>query len=272
MAENVITKAADVKLDGHALAVYEAAYSAVQDWLAGKSGLRATDPWRVKLQFFRTDLLRKALAVSRVCQFLKGERPRSVLHCDEIIPALWWWRRQVHLHRAIYSYISTVKCKLHMPHPTSMSDLLRESTPLSLSRPVLAELSPQDRMQHSILMCNEEPLSVATLRAKLRNQRDFKKMTRLAEHIADAVEALEEVGLLRKAPEQKRSREESDLVGSDTQEDAEDKPTSNRKRRKPISSRGRLPGWFTKVPCSEHAAQATERRKKLLCPVERFPA
>lgn len=272
MAKKVLTEAAEVKLDGHALAVYEAAYAAVQDWLADKPGLRATDPWRVKLQFFRTDLLRKALAVSRICQFLKEEEPRSVLHCDEIIPALWRWRRQVHLHRAIYSYISTVKCKLHMPHPTNMSDLLRESTPLSFSRPVLTELSQQDRMQHSILMCNEESFSVATLRGKLRNLRPFKKVTRLAEHIADAVEALEEVGLLRKAPEQKRSQEESDLVGSDTPEDAEDKPTANRKRKLPLSSRGRMPGWFTKVPCSEHAERATERREKLLCPVETFPA
>ena len=111
-----------ITLDGQALAAYESAYETITEWL--KETSLVPKPLRVKLEFFRSDILRKALHLARLSQFISQQEPRDHIRVDELLAALHRWRRQLQLHRGLYMHLFFVSEKLPAKTEATLAEAL----------------------------------------------------------------------------------------------------------------------------------------------------
>ena len=102
--------------DGFALSCYEAFSEGIVEWIVDQGDLDKY--WKVKLEFYRSDSMRAARFM-RVATFLV-DADGAVLRCEvnlEELSALWSWRRDVHLHRALYKYLKRARDALPSSGP-----------------------------------------------------------------------------------------------------------------------------------------------------------
>ena len=111
-----------ITLDGQALAAYDSANETITEWL--KETPTVPKPLRVKLEFFRSDILRKALHLARLSQFIAQQPPRDQIRVDELLAALHRWRRQLQLHRGLYMHLFFVAEKLPAKNETTLAEAL----------------------------------------------------------------------------------------------------------------------------------------------------
>jgi hypothetical protein len=295
LALNVMPFRKLITLDGFALSVYDAAWCAVTEWLGEHPAVDKY--WKIKLLFFRSDLLREARCVMRLCQHLTPGAPavhgsslRCQMNVEETIVGLWRWRRQVHVHHALYRYMANVKKALPSSTP-SLTDLLSRggANGCGSGAPQLP-MSNDHVMQRAILQDSETVgvISCAGLRVKFKNRKQIAFQGNLAEKIVAAVQQLVSVGLLQVVPESvETSPAEGDVAaplavaegaGSSTGSQASQAAPetalsshSKQKKKAPITTRGKLPGGFMKVPVAEQTEEAAQHRQILKCNLECFP-
>ena len=112
------------QLNGYALGVYDAAAQGVSLFLRSQEGRACSKPFRVKLMFYRSDLLRQCFIVHRVVQGILSEahscgRPLpATAGIESVICALWRVRRQWQMHCAL--------CRFLAAAPPSEGDALEQ--------------------------------------------------------------------------------------------------------------------------------------------------
>ena len=216
----------------------------MQSFLASPAGSACDPHFKVKVRFFRSDLLRQTMIVMRSVQFYGGEqqivdptgRPllRTAAKVEEIALGLRRLFRQWRLHFAMLRVAAARSPQAGLPR----------SGPAAGSAAV--GLLPEELVQKTVL-AETEPgasLTARSLRKKFRNHRAVRRaaaqysMT-IGQLMLSACQALHTKGLLRC---------EESAAGSTSQ---------------PL---------FQKVPLAEHGETATACRAYLSVSVTAFPA
>jgi hypothetical protein len=250
--------------DGYGLSVYQAAWSVVTEWLEEHPDCNAF--FRMKLLFFRSDFLRQARCVMRKAQYIMlgdsvaGGNLRSAMNCDECIVALWRVRRQWHIHCGFYRFVMELRRSL----PTTAStfgDLLVRNSDAARARPLPA-LSAELTLQAAILKdtAPTDLMSVASLRLQFKNRKAEAFSSPLADKLVKAMKELVRLGLLVEV------ETEQPVAAAPSQEEPDRK-----RQKRPITTRGAMPGSFKKVPSNHHSAAGKDHREALRVGLESFP-
>ena len=244
LVTNVLPHKVTLILDGYALAFYDAVAEGVQSFLNSPTGLACDANFKVKVRFFRSDLLRQTMIVMRSAQFFAGEQQivdatgqptlRTAAKVDEIVLGLRRLFRQWRLHFAM----------LRVAGARSPQAGLPRSGPAAGSAAV--GLLPEELVQKTVL-AETEPgasLTARTLRKKFKNLRPVRRVAAqynmtIGQLMLSACQALHTKGLLRCG---------ESAAGSTSQ---------------PL---------FQKVPLAEHGETATACRAYLSVSVTAFPA
>lgn len=226
-------KAVEVTLDGFALSIYEGLADGVTSFLSKTS----VSKWfRQKKWFYRSDVLRQAVTLLRINDYLVsgGRRtPRNTIGVGEMILALQRLFRQWELHLALYKHIAWKKPELQKRVPDEEIDAPKP------------QLSEKETLMVAII-CESEPeevLNLPDLRLKFRHRSITS--SKVAEDLHNALDGLIAAGLLV----------------------ATEKPEEVKKDHTRYS---RKKGFFKKVSLSQMGE--SEARQKLNINARHFPA
>ena len=245
-------------LDEFALAVYDAVAAGVASFLQSSHGRSCSKDFRVKLMFYRSDLLRQTNIVMRIAQGITREAVdsegllRSLSSVDEIVCALWRLRRQWHLHHALYKYFEA--------HPMVQDERPAGAAPRANVEPALDNSA---RLRAAILTaCSASNVfSITEVRKKLKPLRhpafNTEDGSTLAQKLLAAFGQLAEIGLLKivAAPQEVAGRSDGKWN------------TKTAVVKWNISQ-----DYYAKTALSSHEEAAAEMRRALCVSVEHFPS
>ena len=193
-------------LDVYALAAFRTVRRAVTDWLEtkGRSGINRY--FKVKLEFFFSDLLRLTLfnmrlaqCLERMCTEVSMPGGRVAANLWEFTAGLHWWRRQIALHAGFYRFVGerSAAAGSSTKPDDALAAALVGAPPPGSDRPAPVGT---DGLQAAIMtnakFAGDSAYQTSTIFQWVRRCRHCPTGKAAAQAVIKAIEDLAEVGLL----------------------------------------------------------------------------
>ena len=195
--------------DTVALGMVRGVRKAIKGWLAERKeeGLSINKWFRIKLNFFASDLLRDANARFRMAMFCEAQNKhrlgfnpdRATFNPWEIMSALHSCFRSLELLCGYLRYLETPEAKTNL-HPDKGRDSKLDMAVKNSSDPILVPFKQDDSLKRHVMnkaKTSTGPFKVSEVRTEIKDRAPWRNMPDLGAKVTEAADELHKKGLLQ---------------------------------------------------------------------------